>query len=37
MHAYKAASEDLSTYKDKRLDRILPGKDLVFDRYQVAP
>lgn len=37
MHVYNAASEDLSTYKDKRLDWILLSKDLVFDSYQVAP
>jgi endonuclease/exonuclease/phosphatase family metal-dependent hydrolase len=37
MHVYSAASEDLTTYKDKRLDWILLSKDLVFDSYQVAP
>jgi endonuclease/exonuclease/phosphatase family metal-dependent hydrolase len=36
LHVYNAVSEDLSTYKDKRLDWILLTRDLEFDSYRVA-
>jgi len=34
MHVYDAANEDLSTYKDKRLDWILLSRELEFDSYR---
>ena len=36
LHVYNAASQDLSTYKDKRLDWILLTRDLEFDSCRVA-
>lgn len=36
LHVYQVSSEDLSTYKDKRLDWILVSKDLEFVSYRVA-
>lgn len=36
MHVYQAASEDLSTYKDQRLDWILLTKGFEFDSYRIA-
>ncbi len=36
LHVYQAASEDLNTYKDQRLDWILLTRDLDFDSYRVA-
>lgn len=37
MHVYDAASEDLNTYKDQRLDWIVLSRDLEFDNYHIAP
>ncbi len=36
LHVYQSGSEDLDTYKDKRLDWILLTRDLEFDSYRVA-